>query len=1052
MEWGLDTSPIPRLEAPQLDADQQRVVDHRGGSLLVLAGPGTGKTTTVVEAVVSRLTDPDAPLVADQVLVLTFGRRAAGELRDRIAARLGGGLLPTVATFHSFAYGFLQQDESHELVQPRLLSGAEEDVRIRDLIMGSVQDSSINWPEDLHAALPTLGFANEVRTVLARARRCDLPPAELIRLGGLAERPAWQAVGQLAEQDDAVMAFQDVMDYTDLLVQAIARAREPSVARQLHNHLALIVVDEYQDTDPLQVQLLQALAGPQTTVIAVGDPDQGIYGFRGADIAAMTTFAGDFPGAVEPVVLRQVRRFGPVIKAAATHVLSRRAYPGIPREIQQAHRSTECIPHARDELMIYRYSSASSLAAGIAEQVAQAHLERDVPWGQMAILTRTAADMAAIQHALSLAHIPVAIARDDIPLRLESAVAVLLQALRLCIHPTRISVQQAQELLTGPLCGLDALAMRRWGRAQRRQWQLTHPDEVPPPATELIRAALLADEPMRAQGETLRAIEGLQRIIQAAHQAIARGSGPADVLWIVWSGQVNGQRSHDWPERLRSAALRGSASANHDLDAVMALFDAASRFVGRNRGAAGIGDFLDSLMAQELPAEQVAERGARPEAVRILTAHRAKGLEWDEVWVVGLHEGVWPDIRPRGSVLEPERLSPLGLGEPPSAQDLLDEERRLLYVACTRGRNRVSLCVIDAMDEAGERPSRFIDELIAFGVPTIDGAHTESITSLPSLVATLRNALTDESLAPHAAALLAQLAQERDDDGEALVPWANPESWWGSAPITAGVDPIIDPSAAFPLSGSTLDTLRTCPRRWFLERKAHAEQPKANPTVTGSIIHSIAEFVGREELPNDIDILDPYIDRVWSALHFDAPWQSAVQRAEAREALERFCTYHRHEQRHLIDTEIDIVSEVSVTGPDGSLQRVRLRGVIDRLEQGEDGTVIPVDLKTQRNKPTNAEVEQHAQLGLYQYLLRSEGQQPGGAELVQLRHGSNSPVQQVQPALPHEEPTWVEVQIGEAAKTVRSEQFWARVNKGCGHCQFQFSCPIQVERVGEHAE
>jgi superfamily I DNA/RNA helicase/RecB family exonuclease len=1052
MEWGLDTSPIPRLMAPTLDADQQRVVDHRGGPLLVLAGPGTGKTTTLVEAVVARLTDSKAPLTADQILVLTFGRRAAGELRDRIAARLGGGLLPTVATFHSFAYGFVQQGMAPDSHQPRLLSGAEEDVRIRDLIMGSVHDESITWPEDLLAALPTLGFANEVRAVLSRARRFGLQPADLVSLGGHAQRPAWQAVGQLAEQDDAVMAFQEVMDYTDLLVRAIARAREPGVARQLHKDLALIVVDEYQDTDPLQVQLLKALAGPHATVIAVGDPDQGIYGFRGADIAAVTNFAQDFPGAAEPIVLRNIRRFGPNIKGAARHVLSRRAYPGIPADIQHAHRATECTPREHDALVITRYASASALAAGIAENIAHAHIERQVPWQDMAILTRTAADMAAIQQALSLAHIPATIARDDIPLRLEPAVATILQALRSCIHPDRMSVQQTQELLTGPLCGLDAVAMRRWGRAQRRHWQQMFPDHAPPPASELIRAAVLGSEPMRAEGETLRAVEGLQRMIQAAHQAINRGASPAEVLWIVWSGQVDGYRSHEWPERLRSAALRGSATANHDLDAVMALFDSASRFIGRNRGAAGIGDFVDSLMAQELPAEPVAERGPRPDAVRLLTAHRAKGLEWDEVWVVGLQEGIWPDIRPRGSVLEPERLSPHGLDEPPSAQELLDEERRLLYVACTRGRNRVTLCVIDAVDEVGDRPSRFIDELTTFGVPTIEGGLEVAITSLPSLVATLRNALTDESLSPFAAELLAHLAQERDNDGEALVPWADPATWWGTAPLTPGVRPLIDPTAAFPLSGSTLETLRTCPRRWFLERKAHAEQPKANHTVTGSIIHSIAEFVGRDELPNDIEVLDQYIDRVWSALRFDAPWQSAVQRAEARDALERFCAYHREKERRLIDSEIEIVSEVVIPGPDGSEQLVRLRGVIDRLEQGDEGTVIAVDLKTQRTKPTNAEVEQHAQLGLYQYLLRADGQRPGGAELVQLRHGSSSPVQQLQPALPESEPTWVELQIGQAASTARDERFWARINKGCGHCQFKSSCPAQVDQVSEHAE
>ena len=148
----LDLSPLPRAHAPELDARQQAVVDHRDGPLLVLAGPGTGKTTTIVESVVGRL---DAGQSAEEILVLTFGRRAAGEVRDRIAGRIGGGLLPTVSTFHSFAYGLVRVHAGAEQYAdpPRLLSGAEEDQRIRELIMGSLEDGTIAWPQELQEAI-----------------------------------------------------------------------------------------------------------------------------------------------------------------------------------------------------------------------------------------------------------------------------------------------------------------------------------------------------------------------------------------------------------------------------------------------------------------------------------------------------------------------------------------------------------------------------------------------------------------------------------------------------------------------------------------------------------------------------------------------------------------------------------------------------------------------------------------------------------------------------------------------------------------------------------
>ncbi len=168
-----------------LDAEQRRVVEHRDGPLLVMAGPGTGKTTTIVEAICSRLEDRDDPLPAESVLALTFGRKAALELRDRVTARLGGGIVPTLATFHSFAYALVRSTDAPEDFRnpPRLMSGAEEDARIRELLLGAVADRKVQWPEDLVGALPTLGLANEVRAMLARARELGIEAERLREIG-----------------------------------------------------------------------------------------------------------------------------------------------------------------------------------------------------------------------------------------------------------------------------------------------------------------------------------------------------------------------------------------------------------------------------------------------------------------------------------------------------------------------------------------------------------------------------------------------------------------------------------------------------------------------------------------------------------------------------------------------------------------------------------------------------------------------------------------------------------------------------------------------------
>ena len=169
----LDRSAPARARAPELDDQQRAVVDHRDGHLLVLAGPGTGKTTTLAELIVARIGSDagERRLAPGQVLALTFGRRAARELSDRISRRVGGGALPVVSTFHSFAYGVLRQyaDPAAFVTPPRLLTAAEQDARLRELLAWSVAEGRLAWPESLAGAIGTRGIAEQVRALLARA-------------------------------------------------------------------------------------------------------------------------------------------------------------------------------------------------------------------------------------------------------------------------------------------------------------------------------------------------------------------------------------------------------------------------------------------------------------------------------------------------------------------------------------------------------------------------------------------------------------------------------------------------------------------------------------------------------------------------------------------------------------------------------------------------------------------------------------------------------------------------------------------------------------------
>lgn len=1069
----LDLSPIPPSAPAVLDPEQARVVAHTQGPLLVLAGPGTGKTTTIVEAVAARLADPTTPLAPSEILVLTFGKRAAGELRDRLVARIGGGLVPTVATFHSFAYGVIRETADDYLISPRLMSGAEEDVRIRDLLLGSVEDGVIEWPDDLAAALSTLGFANEVRAVIARAAGQGITPERLRDIAESSGIPAWSAIGHLASQEQEVADLEEVMTYSELLELATDRLDIESIAAKYHSRYRVIYVDEYQDTDPAQVRFLEALVGPSTSVVAVGDPDQAIYGFRGAELRGILEFPHQFTHAdgspAEVIVLRNTRRFGRAIRDAARVVNGDRLHAGLPVEQQRLHRNPQLAAESAETppVRVTTYDGETSRAIHVAREIREMNISKGLEWSQMAVLVRTGGQLAAVQRALLADGIPVAVAADEIPLRSEPAVAALLQAVRLCAHPRRIRPADAFDVLSGPMCGLDATDIRRIGRVRRQRYRAENPG-TPVPASEDLLAATLVDLITGDATSTSIGDERIDRQLQAfgtllrrTHLLVAGGSRPEEVLWSLWCGEIPGGHAHGWPQRLRGAALHGSRTADHDLDAVMALFETAERASDRRAGVVGIDVFLSSLDDQHIAAEPVAERAARSDAVRLLTVHRAKGLEWDAVWVVGAEEGLWPDLRARGSLLQAEQLTPEGLGAAARPSEILAEERRLFYVACTRARSYLTIATIDAKAGEGDRPSRFIIELQAAGaVETIAcTARPRFRLSLDGLVAELREVLVNPQSSPElieaAAMRLAALGEVRDSGGHARVPLADPSQWWSTRPMTEGAGPVRSLERPVGLSGSGLESVLQCPLAWFLEKEAKAETPRPPSTRFGSVVHAVADFIGKEQLPADLDSVDGYIDRVWHELRFEAPWQSEADRAEARTAISRFLEYHLRHDRELVGTELGAGATLSVPAPDGGALDVVLGGSIDRLERDMQGNLVVIDLKNMKYPPPTKEIPEHAQLGVYQLFVREHGIDGdpegglGGAGLVQLREPesskSNAPKVQMQPPLPRESPTWVEIKLGEAAEIIRSETFEARRNQRCDRCLYRAACPAQSE-------
>jgi superfamily I DNA/RNA helicase len=1063
------------------------VVDHVHGPLLVLAGPGTGKTTTLVEAVAARIakgTDPE------RILVLTFSRKAAVELRDRMALRIGAAHAPQATTFHSFCYALVRAHQDAGLfAEPlRLLSGPEQDVAVRELLAGQIDLEQaglahVRWPDELRACLTTRGFADEVRAVLARSRELGLGPAALDAFARRIGRPDWKAAATFLADYLDVLDLHGVLDYAELVHRAVLLAHRSPVADELATRYDAVFVDEYQDTDPAQVRLLHALAGDGRTLLAFGDPDQSIYTFRGADVNGILEFPDQFPRADKspaPVeVLTTSRRSGAHLLDATRRITRRMPLTRLPADKVRAHR--ELTP-ARDggRVEAYTYPTSGTELDNIADILRRAHLEDGIPWNDMAVLVRAGTrSIPAIRRTLTAAGVPLDIDGDDLPLRHEPAVTPLLTALRAVAlsvtqdtpepddedrePPVWLDTETALTLLASPLAGMDAADLRRLGRALREEERAAG-NHLPPPSDELLARALAQPERLTAHDPAhARGAQRLGALLRAARETLTSGGTAEEALWQLWNGT-------SWPQRLERAARRGGAAgrnADRDLDAVCALFATASRAEERTGGRGAL-NFLEEVEAQDIAADTLAGRAVRPDAVRLMTAHRSKGLEWRLVVVAGVQEGLWPDLRRRGSLLEADRIGRDGLAEPLTPGALLSEERRLFYVATTRARERLVVTAVKAPADDGDQPSRFLTEL---------GVDPQDVTGRPrrplsvaALVAELRATTVDprasDTLRDAAARRLARLAALTDDDGRPLVPSAHPYRWWGMDDPTESRIPLRDRDQPVVLSGSALDQLaNTCSLQWFLGREVKADAPATAAQGFGNVVHVLADEVASGRTPADLAVLMERLDSVWDALAFDAPWKSAQEKEHARVALERFLRWHVDSGR--VRTPVASEHAFDVTLEAGSYE-VRIRGSMDRVERDTEGRAYVVDFKTGKQAPSAADVARHPQLAVYQLAVREgavdepfdgERPEPGGAELVQLRQGAAKKdggdtlpkVQSQQPlgdVADGGEGEWVGELLATAAGKVLDERFSPTTGQHCTHCAFRASCSARPE--GKH--
>jgi superfamily I DNA/RNA helicase/RecB family exonuclease len=1020
------------------------------GVVRVLGGPGTGKSSLLIDAAAARIgagADPES------VLLLTGSGRIGVQARSALTTTLLGSQHagpcravirePLVRSVHSYAFAVLRLAAQRAGgPPPRLVTSAEQDVIIADLLAGEMADGAGLWPAELRAALGTAGFAAELRELLTRCAERGVEPQQLERVGRLSNRPEWVAAGRFARNYEQVMllraavgtaapqATTPAVGAAELVGAALeVLAADPELLADQRGRIGVLLVDDAQQLDPQAALLVRVLAAGADLTLLAGDPTQAVFGFRGAESAAL--LGGETPS----VTLTKSHRCAPAV-ARAVSGIARRLADGC--DIDGT--GDDC-----GSVTATLAASADAEAALIADCLRRAHLFSGVPWSQMAVIVRSVPRAAAgLPHALARAGVPVAPSAMTGSLIAQPAAHALLTVL--AATTDGLDGEQALTLLTGPIGRVDPVSLRQLRRTLRR----AEKNDSPRDFGELLVDAVTGESSARLTAAQAWPLRRVRAVLDAAAGSHGRGEDARNTLWAAW--QRSGLQRR-WLVACERDGQSG-AQAGRDLDAVTALFDATDEYLAHTAGASLRG-LIDHLTAQQLHAT-APEPAAAAEQVAVLSAHAALGHEWDVVVIAGLQEGLWPNTIPRGGVLGTQRLLDFldGVDQNVSMRaPLLAEERRLLVAAMGRARKRLLVTAIDGEADGNDEasmPSPFFTEIAQWTtggaaevLPPVAAPRVLSTAAvvgrLRGVVCAARDAVTDATRRC-AAMQLARLA-------EAAVPGADPAGWYGMTPVST-TEPMWSredhPEHIVTLTPSSLQTLTDCPLRWLAERHGGTDPRDLGSTV-GSILHAlIAEPAGNEPQ------LLAALERAWQQLPFESRWHSDNELTRHRAMIQAFVEWRAHTRGELteVGVEVDIDGAVDTN--------VRLRGRVDRIERDAAGRLVIVDVKTGKTPVSKDDAQRHAQLAAYQLAvaegLVADGNEPGGGRLVYLgRTGSAGATEREQdPLTPEVRAQWRE-KIHEAADATAGPQFVARINDGCSHCPLKPSCPAHTGADGKGA-
>ena len=1015
-----------------LSSQQLAITQHRNSPIIALGAPGTGKTTVLIHSALSRIAEGQNP---DSILLITFGRESASDLRDAIALQTSATMYePLARTFHSLAFSIIKMKSHADDPDPILLSGPEQESFIRDLLLGDIADGYRQWPQDLHLALSTHGFARELRDLILRASERGVDAEQLEDYAKSYGEKYWQGAAEFWRRYNGAMDLREVsagdsklrIDPSELLSRAIRHLElNPELLTELRTRFKTIMVDEFQETDPAQRRLLRLLA-PQDLVL-VGDAHSAIGRFRGADPDGMTAEIEYYLSQNgTQVLLKENFRSAPAVHELGMSVSSNFRLTG------QTHERTCVNTTTSGAVSIERLRSVSEEAQYIAYQFRRAHLVDSIPYSKMAVIVRSPGSLtSAIRRAFAQVSIPVAGELEA--LATNASIAPLLLLAEVAIKAKQLTTENVERLLLSEFGGADAISLRRIRRALLAS---RLEDDKRTGNQLLIEAVDTGDISI----EGAQPIERIHLLLSKA-RAVAKKSGARgeDLLWAIWDNAQTSdgaKLSTAWQEIALRGGNRGAA-ADRDLDAMMQLFQSAQRFSERFP-LSGPDAFICEVSAEIIAGDVITAQGVRPDCAEILTVHSAKGREWDLVAVAGLQEGLWPNLRQRSSLLGAERLvererhGNLARTELDviAAGALLEDERRLLHVAITRARTSMFITCVSYEDD---QPSQFFEEITDSILHTTSESLPQYTLPRPitaaALVADLRTSLQSDN-ATEAAAIIKTLS-------ESGIHSANPQSWTGVAQLSTN-EAIFAENSPVSVSPSSAENFTECGMKWFLEKSGGTDGDSI-AQVLGSAIHAFAALMVQEEGITE-SILIEKLKKSWNLIDPQEGWVSKTSQEKAIAMISRFMKYHLKHEREVVGVELEF---------DVTVGRARIRGSVDRLEVDSADNLFVIDFKTSKDPISYDKAKENLQLKSYQIAIAEGGFKThhtsttsSGAALVYLGHDIQKISSREQGVIDLDS---ARAEIEKIAQSMGAAQFVAATNGRCKECPVKSSCPIKAE-------